>query len=350
MTEPTFFRSFTETSINTLADWCGAKIVRGDGNRMVSGISPIENAGEHDVVFLDNRKYLTQLTDTKAAACLVSPKFVNRVPDRVVPMSVDNPYLAYAKILARFYPEGMRPLHIYQSDGINAKSCVSELALLESDVCVDAGAVIGHNVEIGMNSYIGANAVIGANCKIGRNCSIGANTTCQHTIIGDDVILHPGVRLGQDGFGFVIDPKGHTKVPQVGRVIIQDKVEIGANTTVDRGTNRDTIIGEGTKIDNLVQIGHNVVIGRNCILVSQVAVAGSVTLGDFVVIGGQTVVDGHSTVGNNTQIAAVSSVYGDLPGNDIYGGVPAIPIKQWFREVIALSKLAGTNRKNLPGK
>jgi len=200
--------------------------------------------------------------------------------------------------------------------------------------------VIGADVEIGFGTVICANAVIGTGTRIGRGCVVGANATVQHALIGDRVLLHPGVCVGQDGFGYAMGPQGHLKVPQIGRVIIQDDVEIGANTTVDRGANRDTVIGEGTKIDNQVQIGHNVVIGRHCVIVSQVGLSGSCTLEDFVAIGGQSGVRGHVTVGMGAQVAAVSVVNEDLPAGGRYGGTPAKPVKQWFREVAALRKLA----------
>jgi UDP-3-O-[3-hydroxymyristoyl] glucosamine N-acyltransferase len=182
--------------------------------------------------------------------------------------------------------------------------------------------------------------------RIGRDCAVGAGATVQHTLIGDRVILHPGVRIGQDGFGFAMGPKGHLKVPQVGRVIIQNDVEIGANTTVDRGANRDTVIGEGTKIDNLVQIGHNVTIGRHCVIVSQVGISGSTSLGDFAVIGGQVGLAGHLKIGMGAQIAAQSGLLSDVPAGQKWGGSPAVPMRDWLKSIVLLQKLTKKDTGN----
>ena len=213
-------------------------------------------------------------------------------------------------------------------------------ARLEGGVIVDPGAVIGPRAEIGTGTLVGAGAVIGAEVRIGRDCAIGAGAVISHALIGDRVIIHPGCKIGQDGFGFVMSGKGHLKIPQVARVIIQDEVEIGAGTTIDRGAIRDTVIGEGTKIDNLVQIGHNVSIGRHCVLVAQTGISGSATLEDFVVLGARAGVNNQVTVGEGAQIAATSNVHGDVPAGERWGGTPAKPMKVWLREMKALTRLA----------
>jgi UDP-3-O-[3-hydroxymyristoyl] glucosamine N-acyltransferase len=187
---------------------------------------------------------------------------------------------------------------------------------------------------------IAAHAVIGPGVRIGRDCSIGPHASLLHALVGNGVIIHGGARIGQDGFGYAMGPKGHMKVPQTGRVIIQDKVEIGANSTIDRGASRDTVIGEGTKIDNLVQIAHNVVIGRHCVIVAQVGISGSTTLEDFVVLGGQVGVVGHLRIGAGSQIAGSSNIADDVPPGSRWGGTPAKPIRQWFREINTLAALA----------
>jgi UDP-3-O-[3-hydroxymyristoyl] glucosamine N-acyltransferase len=238
------------------------------------------------------------------------------------------------------FPDALRPSSLFEANGTMPGAFVHPGVRIESGASVDPGAVIGPRAEIGAGTVISAGAVIGGDVRIGRDCTIGANVTIAHALIGDRVIIHPGCAIGQDGFGFIMGAKGHQKVPQIGRVIIQDDVEIGANTTIDRGANRDTVVGEGTKIDNQVQIAHNVEIGRHCIIVAQVGISGSVKLGDFVAIGGQSGVNGHVKIGDGAQIAAVSTVHDDVPAGARWGGTPARPVKEWFREMVALRKLA----------
>jgi len=218
-------------------------------------------------------------------------------------------------------------------------------ARIEEGVKIETGAIIGREAQIGRGTTVAGGALVGYRVTIGRGGYVGPGASVTHALIGDRVILHAGVRIGQDGFGFAMGRTGHLKVPQIGRVVIQDHVEIGANTTVDRGALRDTVIGEGTKIDNLVQIGHNVVIGRHCIIVAQTGISGSAELGDFVALGGQVGVVGHVKIGAGAQIAASSNVRGDVPPGSRWGGTPAKPVRLWFRELTLLRKLA--ERKDL---
>ncbi|MBN9439680.1 UDP-3-O-(3-hydroxymyristoyl)glucosamine N-acyltransferase [Bosea sp. (in: a-proteobacteria)] len=346
MADPSFFPVATSLSFNEVASLCGVNLPEGaDPTRRIEGAAPLETAGASDAAYMDNPKYVAALASTSAGICFVSPRFADRVPAGTVALVTPAPYHAFARLLATFHPQALRPGSMFGSAGVAPGAFVHATARLEANVTVDPGAVIGPGAEIGAGSIIGPHAVIGAQVRIGRDCSIGAGSSLQCALVGNRVIIHPGARIGQDGFGFAMSPKGHMKVPQVGRVIIQDDVEIGANSCIDRGASRDTVIGEGTKIDNLVQIGHNCVIGRHCVIVSQVGIAGSSTLEDFVVLGGQVGLAGHLTVGMGAQVAAQSGVAGDVPRGARYGGYPAQPALSWARESALLKQLVAKRGK-----
>jgi len=229
---------------------------------------------------------------------------------------------------------------------IHPTAVVDASAQIGPDCEVGPGAVIAALAEVGARCRIGANAVIGRAVRLGADCMIGAGTVVSHCLMGDRVILHPGVRVGQDGFGFAPDRERHVKVPQIGRVIIEDDVEIGANSTVDRGAGPDTVIGRGSQIDNLVHIGHNVRLGRGCILAGQVGISGSTQLGDYAVVGGQAGFAGHLRIGVGATIAAKSGVTKDVPEGETWGGFPAVPIRE-FRRQSALLLRAGRGKGSI---
>jgi UDP-3-O-[3-hydroxymyristoyl] glucosamine N-acyltransferase len=335
-----FFPSNSTPSLAEVASWCGATLPANlDPSRLVRDVAALDQAGPDDLTFLDNPQYLGALRRTRAAAALVSPRNTSAVPATCAALIAEEPYRAMAVVMTKLYPSAVKPRSVFGETGISRTASVHPTARLEPGVIVDPGAVIGQGVEIGAGTVIGPNAVIGPGVRIGRDGSVGASTTIVAALIGDRVIIHPGVHIGQDGFGFAIGALGHLKVPQIGRVIIQNDVEIGAGVTIDRGANRDTVIGEGAKIDNLVQIGHNVVIGRHAVLVAQSGVSGSSAIGDFAALGGQAGIAGHLTIGAGAQVAAAAGVMTDIPAGERWAGAPAKPVRRFFREVAAIKRL-----------
>ena len=311
-----------------------------DLGRPIKSVAPLNLAGPHDLTFLENAKYASDAIFTRADACLVGERLVSKLPAHTIPLISKDPYRSLAIVSGVMYPKALKPAAMFGGNGISPGSYVHPEALLEANVTVDPGVVIGAGAEIGSNTVISANAVIGPNVKIGRDCYVGAGVTVIHAALGNRVFLHAGVRIGQDGFGFSMSGRGHLKVPQIGRVIVQDDVEIGANSCVDRGSNRDTMIGEGTKIDNLVQIAHNVVVGRHCVIAAMVGVSGSTILEDFVVLGGQAGIAGHLHIGKGAQLAGSSGLMHDVPAGERWGGLPAKPMREWFREISVLKNIA----------
>jgi UDP-3-O-[3-hydroxymyristoyl] glucosamine N-acyltransferase len=345
MTEPVFFKRAAGLTVAEIGSLTGAQPRPGARlDLRIGDIAPLDRAGPADLSFLDGVRYADHLSTTRAGACLMAERFAERAPSRLTVLTIREPYRAFVMAARALFPDALRPSTLFAADGVASGAFVHPSARLESGVTIDPGAVLGPGVEVGAGSAIAANAVIGPGVRVGRDCAIGAGASLQCALVGDRVIIHPGCRVGQDGFGYVMGATGHTKVPQVGRVIIQDDVEVGAGTTIDRGAIRDTIIGEGTKIDNLVQVGHNVVIGRHCVLVAQTGISGSVTLGDFVVLGARVGVNNHVTIGDGARIAATSIVHGDVPAGASWGGTPAKPARLWFREMRLLERLAARSK------
>ncbi|MCF3935635.1 UDP-3-O-(3-hydroxymyristoyl)glucosamine N-acyltransferase [Acuticoccus sp. M5D2P5] len=340
-----FFPPAEPQTLGRIADAVGAVVDDAARDRIMSDVMPLDSAGPEHVTFLRDAKMRTMLQETRAGAVFCHPRFADIVPAETVALLTPYPANAFGLAAGLFHPSAMRPRPLTARAGgeIAASAIVEEPDRLEANVIVEAFAVISRGVEIGRGSVIGPNVVIGPNCTIGRNTTIGANTTLQCVHIGDRVIIHPGVRIGQDGFGLARTPDGYRKVPQVGSVIIQDDVEIGANSTVDRGSRRDTVIGKGTKIDNLVQIAHNVVMGCHCVIAGCTGIAGSVTMGDYVTIGGHAGLKDGVTIGSGVSIAGKAAVGDDIPAGASYAGYPAMLARDYLAERRAIGRL--TRRK-----
>ena len=347
MPDPRFFRRTGPFRAREIAAWTGASTPSGsDLDRSITDLADLRNAGPEDLCYLSGPQHAGDALSSKAGACLTTESMVDSAPPDAVVLSVDDPQAAFAVAADAFYPA--QPDPIIDIQAIPNGALAHPDATIAEDVVIEAGAVIGPDAVIGARSRIGPNTSIGAGVMVGEDCHIGANVSLSNCLIQAGVILHPGVSIGQDGFGFVFDSVAgrHRKVPQLGRVIICDDVEIGANTTVDRGTLGDTVIGEGCRIDNQVQIGHNVTLGARCIIVAQAGLSGSCTIGDDVVIAGQVGLADHVTVGPKARIAAKSGVMRDIPPGGAVMGYPAKPIRTFWREIAALGRLTGKGKSS----
>jgi len=312
MSAPTFFRRGAGLTVGDIAALTGAVARRGaDRDRRITGIATLARATPSDLAFFDNDKYAHDAAATAAGACLTTDRLAGAVPGRVAVLSAPDPFAAFIEAGRALFPDALRPSSLFEAKGTAPGAAVHPLARVESGVTIDPGAVVGPGVEIGAGALIGAGAIIGPGVRIGRHCAIGANATITHALIGDRVTVHPGCAIGQDG---VRGDKAAGRLVQVGRVIIQDDVEIGANTTIDRGAIGDTVIGEGTKIDNLVRIAHNVLIGRHCVLAGQVGLSGSVTVEDDVIMSAHVAVAHGLTIGAGAVLAAGTAVLDNVAG------------------------------------
>lgn len=335
MADPRFFRNAGPFRLGELARLTGSTLSENaDAELLLHDVAALDVATREDVSFLDNPKYVAAFAATHAGACFIHPKHAEKAPEGTALLISENPYLAYALAAQHFYPEPQ------PTAGISDKAAVDITATIGEGTEIAAGAVIGKHVIIGAHCIISPNAVIGDGVTIGDHTRIGANTTLSHTVIGKHVLIHPNVSIGQDGFGFARSDKGAVKVPQLGRVLVEDHVEIGAGSCIDRGAGPDTVIGMGSKIDNLVQLGHNVRIGRSAIIVSQVGVSGSTEIGDGATLAGQVGVAGHLKIGRGSTVAAKAGVHSHIPDGTIYGGFPAVPIMEWRRQAATLSRLS----------
>lgn len=324
----------------TLAEICAfAEIqlpAKADGAAQVFDLASLKGASPGHLSFFTGASGTREeLAHSSAGFVIVPEKAPVEHSGGCVTIPCGSVVHAFATVARQFYPNSSLVAWSQQTP-------VHTTAEIGDDVVLGPGVVIGPHAEIGEGTKIGPNTVIGRGVAIGRNCEIASNVTIAHAYLGDEVLVLPGAQIGQPGFGFASSARGHVKVPQLGRVIIQDRVEIGAATTIDRGALGDTVVGEGTKIDNLVQIGHNTHLGRHCVIVSQVGISGSCELGDFVVLGGQVGVADHVRIGSGARLAARSAMPSgaELGGGKDYGGAPAKPVREWIREIHTLSRLA----------
>jgi UDP-3-O-[3-hydroxymyristoyl] glucosamine N-acyltransferase len=309
---------------------------------MLYGVATLQTAEPNEVSFLDNRKYIGELSATRAGAVIVHPDMAARVPVSAVPILTTEPYAAWARVAGLFHP--LPPV----TSGVHPSAVVAPDAKIDPSAEIGPMVVIGAGAEIGPRCRLAPLVVIGDGVKLGAECRIGSHASLSHALLGDRVYVYPGARIGQEGFGFAITSEGFRTVPQLGRVIIEDDVEIGANSTVDRGSLHDTVIGAGSRLDNLVQIGHNVRLGRSCVVVAQAGISGSTIVEDQVVIAGQSGLAGHLRIGRGARIGAQAGVMADVPaGTDVVGS-PAQPVRAFFREVAALRRLVRERRSGKP--
>ena len=347
MADPIFYEPLLNVTIGQIAGLTNGVLVDSSlANRPVSRLTSLADAGPDALVFIESKKHALDLGGLTAACVLCTEEIKPKIPKNVAIIVTRHPQQDFAAIGRALYPNAVNA-HLWSGQtGISVHAIVHESAEIEDGVTIEPGAIIGRNVSIGSRTVIAANVVIGNGCKIGRDCYVAPSCSIQYAFLGNRVLLHPGVRIGQDGFGYVPGKAGLDKMPQLGRVIIQDNVEIGANTTVDRGALADTIIGEGTKIDNLVQIAHNVQIGRHCVIAAQCGISGSVILGDMTRLGGSVGIKDHVTIGASVEIAAASGVMNDIPDGERWAGAPAQPFKQWFREIASVRAMTRTKKES----
>ncbi len=328
MADPRFFHSTGAIRLGEIAELASGELSDGaDPGREFLDVAPLELAGPCEVSFLDNKRYFPVLETSQAGACIIEPQHASRAPADMALILCAAPAKAYAWVARAFYPVPAA------DQGVHSTALIDGSAKIGEGTSIGPYAIIGADAEIGRNCRIAAHVVVERGVRIGDGTSVGPGATLSHCLIGRDCQLHAGVRIGNRGFGFVLDPEDFVDMPQLGRVVVEDRVEVGANSTIDRGAGPDTVIGAGSKIDNLVQIGHNVQIGRGCVVVAQAGIAGSTQLGDHVMLAGQSGVADHLHLGEGARVAAKAGVMRDVPAGVTVFGIPAIPVKEYFRLV-----------------
>ncbi len=334
--DPRFFERAGPFALAELLAIAGGTAER-DGlldGRLLTGVAPLQAALPDQVAVLHNPRYGQAAEQTRAGLVIVGEALASRVPRTSAALVVADPHEGWARVARLFHPI---PRAVA---GVHPTAVLHPTALVDPSAEIGPCAVVGEAAEIGPRCQVGPGAVIGAGVILGEGCRVGATASISHSILGARVYVYPGARVGQEGFGFAVTKAGFVSVPQLGRVILEDDVEIGANATVDRGASHDTVIGQGSRIDNLIQIGHNVSMGRNCVMAAQSGLSGSCTLGDFVQVGAQAGLAGHISVGDRARIGAQAGVMSDVAaGADVIGS-PALPLREFFRNVAVLRRLA----------
>lgn len=332
MPDTRFFETLSPLSVAELAAQIGGEVERG-GDRVIASVAPLSSADGGAIAFLGDRKFAAALAATKAGCVIVPAEAKDAAPASSAVIVSRTPQAAWAKASLLLH----RPILL-------DATITCDEAAEDDSVVVEPGAILGKGVRIGRGSRIGANSVIAPGVQIGRDCVIGSNVTVGFALIGDRVKLYAGARIGEAGFGATGTAAGAMDIPQLGRVILQDGVTVGANSCIDRGAYDDTVIGENTKIDNLVMVGHNCVIGRNNLMAANTGISGSVTSGDNVIFGGKAGIGDHITIGEGARVAAGAGVLADIPAGETWSGYPARPIRQFLRETIWLAKQASSKK------
>lgn len=334
MVDNRFYKNNGPFSLAKISEICGAELSDSSkANIMIKDIAAIASGKEGEISFFFDRKKKEMASFIKTTACVTTTAFAELIPQGVIVLTCDNPHDAFIKLNRAMYEE------IIHTPEIHPSAVVSSSAQIGKDCYIGANAVVGDGAVIGDNCYLEPNCTIGDRCVLGNHCRIGSNANVMHAILGNNVYIYGGARIGWDGFGFQTVNGCHQRIAQLGRVIIGNDVEIGANSCVDRGALDDTVIGDGCRIDNLVQVAHNDKLGRGCILVAQVGVAGSCTFGNYVVAGGQVGFADHLNIGDMAQIGAQSGVMRDVEAGSTIMGTPAIGARDFMKQTACVQKL-----------
>ncbi len=342
--DPRFFPCAGPQTLATIAAVAGGRLV-GEPTHRLAGVASLQAAGPDDVSFIDHRRNLPLLKASKAGAVVLPEELLGELPDGTAAVVVGSAYLGFTRVAQLFHPA---PAPV---PGIHATAVVAPDAEIGAGSEIGPYAVVGAAARLGAGCIIGPHAVIGPGVELGASCRLHPHVTVSHAILGAGVVLHPGVRVGQEGFGLVVGTDGSFEtMPQLGKVVIGDGVEVGANSCIDRGSQTDTVIGPGTRIDNLVQIGHNAQLGRGCVIIAMAGISGSAVLGDHVTVAAQAGIAGHLKLGSKARIGAQAGVMQDVPpGTDVVGS-PALPVKQFFRAQSLLRRMAQASGQNKTGE